>query len=138
MRRSPWFRALASLLALWFPLMAGEPGVLDPCPMHGAGAAIAAAFHRTSPAAMHHGHMHHAAARTAHATHGNAPRHDHHNCTCISCCVVSGAALRAPDAPTAQPAAVTFVAVSAVSNVASLARPAPEYSHPYTTGPPRV
>jgi hypothetical protein len=72
------------------------------------------------------------------ASHGSQPGHDHHDCTCISCCVGSVVTPPAPIAP-------TTVFVEAIRDggiahpaVASPARRAPEYSRPYTTGPPRA
>ncbi|HXT19037.1 MAG TPA: hypothetical protein VN706_25645 [Gemmatimonadaceae bacterium] len=142
MRRTPWFRALASLLAFWLPLVAGEPGVLQPCPMHGAGHAIAASMHgsmhgsmhmTSSAAAMHAHHAsHHASSNT------KQPGHNHHDCTCIDCCAVGGALLRAPDAPRVEIATLIDAPLRSVPSVESLARPAPEFARPYTTGPPRA
>jgi hypothetical protein len=121
MRQKSWFRTLATVLAVWFPLIVGEPGVLHLCPAHGGTAPVAAAM------AHHHG-----------ASHGSQPGHDHHDCTCISCCVGSVVTPPAPIAP-------TTVFVEAIRDggiahpaVASPARRAPEYSRPYTTGPPRA
>jgi hypothetical protein len=126
MRQKRWFRTVASILAVWLPLIVGEPGVVHACPAHG-GLATA-----TAAATSHH----HAAPHSA--PHGSQPGHDHHNCTCISCCVGSVVAAPAPVAPT-----TVFVAAirdSGVSHpaVASLTHQAPEYSRPYTTGPPRA
>src|SRR5262245_66353964 len=91
MRRTPWFRALATCLAVWFPLVIGEPagGVLPPCPMHDGTVAPAAS---TAPVSAH---SHHAVANAA-ASHGNhapadAPAHGHHACTCIGACTGSAA-----------------------------------------------
>jgi hypothetical protein len=134
MRRPLWFRTLASMLALWFPLVAGEPGVLHPCPTHGSGSALATSLHGAHAGAS----MHSAAHGAGHHSAPSAPGHDHHNCTCISCCTASAAALRAPDAPTIEIMTVERAASAAVPNAASLPRPAPEYARPYTTGPPRV
>lgn len=121
MRQKSWFRAVATVLAVWFPLMVGEPGVVHVCPAHGGAATATAAM------AHHHG-----------VPHGSQPGHDHHNCTCISCCVGSAVAAPTPIAPT-----TTFVdAIRDISDAypdaASVDRQAPEYSRPYTTGPPRV
>jgi len=123
MRQTRWFRAAATLLAVWFPLIVGEPGVVHACPAHGGVVAT------TSAATMPHHHG---------APHGSQPGHDHHDCTCISCCVGSVVAAPVPVAP-----ATVFVdairdAETGHPAVASLPRQAPEYSRPYTTGPPRV
>ncbi len=120
MRQKSWFRALATVLAVWLPLIVGEPGVVHACPAHG-GSAVAS----TAPMAHHHG-----------ASHGSAPGHDHHDCTCISCCVGSVVAAPAPVEPaTVFVAAIRDIGVAHPA-VASLPRQAPEYSRPYTTGPP--
>jgi len=141
MRRSPWFRALATALAVWFPLVAGEPGVLQPCPMHGAGPAVAALLRHASAPAPSHMHAQHA----EHMAHGkaqhtapdhSAPGHDHHHtCCCIGCCTAS-LALTAPRAPTGEIAAREFDLERVLPTVESLARPAPHFARPYTTGPP--
>ena len=137
MRRALWFRSLASFLAVWFPLVIGEPGVLHPCPMHGAAAAHSAAHHgAASHAAMQHGSMHDAGMRDASPAAPVAPHHSHAGCTCITCCAVSVAGVLAPDAP-----ASTIDVV--VRSVAAVSHPATELLHssathvrPYPTGPP--
>lgn len=136
MRRTSWFRALATMLALWFPLIAGEPGVLQPCPMHGAGPAIARSMGLTGSVPESMGHMHHARhAAPAHG--GHVPGHSHHRCTCVNCCA-GAALLRAADAPTLATGTVLIGSPASEASAQTLARPAPEYSRPYTTGPPRV
>jgi hypothetical protein len=127
MRNRPWFRTLASVLAIWFPLIAGEPGVLHPCPMHGAGAAVVSALTGVTTHASHH---------SAATNHHGAPSHDHHDCTCINGCSVSLTAAGAPQPATIDVALVEVRAPSALSTAPTLARPAPEYARPYTTGPP--
>jgi hypothetical protein len=132
MRRNSVFRTLATMLALWLPLVAGEPGLLHPCPMHGAGRAVAAAIRGEVPAAQAaslHGH---------HAANHQAPSHSHHDCTCIDCSTVATAAFIAPSAPAAEFTVAEYAVARSVPSVESLARPAPEYSRPYTTGPPRA
>jgi hypothetical protein len=121
MRKKSWFRALATVLAVWFPLIVGEPGVVHACPAHGGVAAAA------STMAHHHG-----------ASHDSQPGHDHHDCTCISCCVGSVVASPAPAAPATVFVAAIRDADTAHLAVASLPRQAPDYSRPFTTGPPRV
>ena len=55
MRRTWWFRPLASLLTLWFPLIVGEPSLLQPCPTHGSVVIASAGVHASAqPAAGHH------------------------------------------------------------------------------------
>lgn len=125
MRRHPLFRLLAFLPALWLPLIVGEPGLLDPCPMHGG---------------MAHHSMQHAAEDAHSAHHGHrAPMGDHkgHQCTCIGCCSVSAVLQTSTTTELALPIAVQRVA-RAVPNVESRARPAPDFSRPHTTGPPRA
>ena len=148
MRRSPLFRAMATLLALWLPLAAGEPGLLQPCPMHGAERALIASFRGATPeksAAVDHAagvHSHHqavAASGSIGSDHNPAPGHDHGNCSCIDGCTLSAAvAFVAPAAPTVEVASAVYGPAGAILSVESLARPAPEYSRPYTTGPPRA
>jgi len=147
MRRSPLFRTLATLLALWLPLVAGEPGLLQPCPMHGAERALIASFRGASseqPVAVEHAggsHRHHQAAASTSAESGQhpTPSHDHGNCSCIDGCTPgAAAAFVAPAAPSLEVATAAHVSTSAIRSVESLARPAPEYSRPYTTGPPRA
>ena len=36
MRRTSWFKPIAVLLAVWLPLIVGEPGLVHACPTHGA------------------------------------------------------------------------------------------------------
>ena len=149
MRRKAWFRSLATLLAMWLPLIAGEPGLLQPCPMHGAGRAVLASLRGEpiqagmigAPAPTHSSsHSHHAAASTSAESDRStpAPGHDHHKCTCIDGCTATAVAFVAPAVPTAEFIVAEYAAASTISGVESLARPAPEFSRPYTTGPPRA
>jgi len=135
MHRSPWFRAVAILVAVWFPLVAGEPALLQPCPMHGAGLLVAASLHHSTAPSSAHMHGHHAPQESPAPS---TPGHDHHGCTCISCCTASTAILRAPNAPTGEIALNEYVVAQTLPGVASLARPSPEFARPYTTGPPRA
>jgi hypothetical protein len=150
-RRTVWFRSLATLLAVWLPLVAGEPGLLQPCPMHGAGRAVIASLRGepiqpgmvggSAPAApaatMHAAHNHEAS--SAGADHSApASGHQHHACSCIDGCATSAVAFIAPDAPTAEFIVASYAAIRSVPSVESLPRPAPEFSRPYTTGPPRA
>ena len=137
MRRALWFRSLASFLAIWFPLVIGEPGALHPCPMHGAAGAHTAMHHAAaSHAAMNQGAMHDGMMQDASRDAPTAPHHSHAGCTCITCCAVSVAGLLAPDAP-----ASTIVVV--VRSVAVLPPAATQsvqssatHARPYPTGPP--
>lgn len=122
MRQKRWFRAVAASLALWFPLIVGEPSVIHACPEHGGVA-------QTPSAVMVHHHR---------APGDSQPSHSHHDCSCISCCVCSVAAAASPAGPTT--AFVVEIRDPSLghSPVASRAYQAPEYSRPYTTGPPRA
>jgi hypothetical protein len=122
MRQTRWFRTIATVLAVWFPLIVGEPGVVHACPAHGGAAATSVAA-----TAHHHG-----------MSHGSQPGHDHHDCTCISCCVGSVVAAPAPVAPTTVFVDAIRDIVASYPATASLSRQAAEHSRPYTTGPPRA
>ncbi len=124
-RRTPWFRSLAGMLAVWLPLLVGEPGVLHLCRSHDAApVAQASAQH---DAASHH------------ASHGpSAPGDEQQACTCIGGCVGSASAAAPSAAPITAVVVDIFDAPYPRSNAESLPRLAPEYSRPYTTGPPRV
>jgi len=132
MRRSPLFRSLATLLALWLPLIAGEPGLLHPCPMHGAGRAVVASLLGESvPTATPMSHAHHQG-------HSQSPAQNHHDCTCINCCTVTATTFVAPDVPAIEFLVAEHAADRSVPGAELLARPSPEHSRPYTTGPPRA
>jgi hypothetical protein len=150
MRRKAWFRSLATLLAMWLPLVAGEPGLLQPCPMHGAERAVIASLRGESiqsalgggAAAGAHSasHGHQAGASSAATSQESAPAqgHDHQACSCIDGCTAAAVAFVTPAAPTAEFTVAEYAAATTVPNVESLARPAPAFSRPYTTGPPRA
>lgn len=142
MRRAFWFRSVASLLALWLPLVTGEPGLLQPCEMHGAGRLVLASFGVGASAVSEHGtassHGHHAATAASDHSKGAPSDHGGHQCSCIDGCTVAGAAFVAPKAPTASVVVAEVAVARSVPTVESLARPAPEFSRPYTTGPPRA
>lgn len=139
MRRSLWFRTAASLLALWIPLITGEPGLLQPCPMHGAGQLVMASLGGHPAEHSQHAptHSHHATA-SAEQSHVPASNHNHHSCTCIDGCTVSGVAFVAPTLPVTSVASAEVNVGRSVPSVETLARPAPAFSRPYTTGPPRA
>ncbi len=143
MRRTVWFRSVASLLALWLPLIAGEPGLLQPCPMHGAGRLVLASLGVSAPVVAEHGtassHGHHAAAAASdHSSGGTPSDHGGHQCSCIHGCTVTSATFVTPAAPAVSILVGEIAIARSVPTVESLARPAPEYSRPYTTGPPRA
>lgn len=129
MRRTPWFRPLASILTLWLPLILGEPSLLQPCAMHGA--AVVAAAHVSDAPRQHAGHH-----GMADADHGSDSQHRHTNCSCIGCCTSSPAIAPSFDAPIATIVVATYPVASTPVAAAALPRPAPEYARPYTTGPP--
>jgi hypothetical protein len=142
MRRTWWFRPLATILTLWLPLIIGEPSMLQPCPTHGSVVVASAAIKTAaSSAAGHH------AGVASHAGHhiGSAPASGHdsspghqHNCSCIGCCAGSAAVVQTFDAPIASVVVATYTAAAAPVEAAALPRPAPEFARPYTTGPPRA
>ena len=158
MRRTWWFRPFAALFAAWFPLVVGEPSLLQPCPTHGAAAAVThaapsahaalaasvphsqhvqhAEHSRSSPEAAHV--EHHDAFNHGSTHHDSAPNHQHHNCTCIGCCAGSVGSVVLPSAPTATIDATVRIVATAQRSTETLPRPAPEFSRPYTTGPPRA
>jgi len=141
MRRSAWFRSLASFLALWFPLIVGEPGLLHACPTHGAASPMSASSEQATSASghgAHHAHMQHSVSQTGDHAHHSAPGHSHQGCTCIGCCSTANSALDVPHVPSIAVAVVVYRVARSVPSVESLARPAPEFSRPYTTGPPRA
>lgn len=138
MRRTWWFRPLATLLTLWFPLIVGEPSLLQPCPMHGSMFVASA----TTPAshAAHHGAAGHAAHQAAHAPasgHHSTPGH-HHICTCIGCCTSSAAVASTFEGPATTIIVATYEPVVGHATGESLYHAEPEFSRPYTTGPPRA
>ena len=163
-RRTAWFRTLATFVAAWLPLVAGEPGLLQPCEMHGAERAVIASFsgqtlarqsaHHaaagTSSAASAHGHHGSSGSAAAEMTEGTAVTSDHsapasthdqnhHNCSCIDgCCAAGAVAFVAPAPATTEFVAGSYAVVRSIPGVESFARPAPEFSRPYTTGPPRA
>lgn len=137
MRRKSWFKSLASLLAVWFPLVVGEPSLLQPCPTHGASAAVMA----TGDTAGHasHGMASHGAGVTESSTHQDGgPGNAHHDCTCIAGCCASLATAVAPYTSETFVATLEPARARPYLTADVLPRPAPEFSRPYTTGPPRA
>ena len=151
-RRKAWFRTLATLLAVWLPLVAGEPGVLQPCPMHGAERAVIATLRgqpvepgmvgETTPPEPMASHHHHPAPSSTSAganQSSSAPGHNHHTCSCIDgCSAANVAAFVVPQPPAVEFVVAAYEATRSVPTVESLARPSPDFSRPYTTGPPRA
>jgi hypothetical protein len=127
MRRKPWFKSFATLLAVWFPLVVGEPSLLQPCATHGAVQATT------------DGHGGHGAPQAEASEHDpGTPDGTHHECTCIEGCCASFAAPTAPSAPETLVAALEPDAAPQYATVEALPRPGPEFSRPYNTGPPRA
>jgi len=131
MRRALWFRSLASFLAVWFPLVIGEPGALHPCPMHGA-----EATHTMHHVAMQPGMMHHGAMDDASPSAPPAHHHDHAGCTCITCCAVSVAGLLAPEAPASTIDVVVRSVAAAMPAATQPFQSSATHVRPYPTGPP--
>jgi hypothetical protein len=85
MRRTPIFRALSALLALWFALGLVEASALHGCPMHDG---VMARASESSPAPAG-GHGAHATSGVA-ATDAPPPPHgESHPCTCLGDCGVA-------------------------------------------------
>lgn len=132
MRRTRAFRLLGGILGLWTPLITGAVSSLPSCPMHGSdmhGMADMASM----GAAMEQGAPRNDASDTQSPTH-----QQHQGCTCVCCCPVASATLRAPDGPTVDVAYVEISSAAAESNRDALLPSAPEFSRPYGRGPPRA
>jgi hypothetical protein len=131
------------VLTLWLPLIIGEPSLLQPCPMHGA-AFLAAAANGAMSSGMAHrlatgmAHEAHAVAGTPVSGHDHSSPGHHHICTCIGCCAGSPAAVPTFGTSVATIVVATYVAASEPVESAALPRPAPPFSRPFTTGPPRA
>jgi hypothetical protein len=89
-------------------------------------------------------HHHAAPSASAHADHGvagqsqdEAPGQQHH-CTCIGCCAGSPGAALAPLSQATSFVVAAYDVESRQPTAESLPRPAPAYSHPFNTGPPRA
>ena len=108
-------RVIASLLAVWFGLIAAEPAALHACQVHEA--------------------AHHAASHSMHAAHH--PERGHaHVCTCLgACCAGTVSALRT-GATAIIVAHVIATAVSLPPTAPAQRRPAPAHARPPSVGPP--
>ncbi|HEX8848861.1 MAG TPA: hypothetical protein VF761_04935 [Gemmatimonadaceae bacterium] len=129
MRRTPWTRLLAALMAVWLPVLLGEPGLLHHhCPMHDGTATAGASV---TMHGAHAGHGDHDASPESGAPHG-----EHHACTCIGACSASGATatLPAPIAASLEPIGTAHVGVPA--EYATPARPRVPFALPFPNGPP--
>src|SRR6185436_20871819 len=133
MRQKPWFKSFATLLAVWFPLVIGEPSLLQPCPTHGATVVASA----TAP--MTGGHGGHAAAaehgsnvsQAAAGQQDSSPDHSHHDCTCIGCCSASLSAITTPSGVEAFISVLEPDTSSPYLTADLLPRPGPDFSRPY-------
>lgn len=124
MRRHWLIRSLASLLAIWLPLVLGEPGLVHACPMHGGPVATVSASHHGMDAG-------------AHASHdAPAGEHGHHTCTCVNTCGATGLAVLVPERPAVPVAAAVSVAVAPQSPETTFPRLAAPYFLPFANGPP--
>lgn len=142
MRRTPLFRLLSAVLALWFALGLVESSALHVCPMHdgGAGAAVpAAAAHGAPHGASHdtgHGAAHEAAAQENGAPGASLPeRGERHACSCLGECGISVAAA----APVVRISTVPTVVADgrpAVLRSRVTVRSASSYLFPPATAPP--
>src|SRR5215467_3527091 len=129
-RRASWFRPFAALMAVWLPLFIGEPNLLSPCPTHGA----YAVSHAAAVAAHHHGH----ASMASHGASGSkqsAPSHDEKDCSCIGCCSPGVARAAVTDAAIVAMATIAYSPPPAFPSADTHAKPAPDLSRPYPTGP---
>src|SRR6185295_8893519 len=99
MRRKAWFRFVASMLAVWFPLVVGEPSLLQPCPMHSAAAVAQSSAHAMHGAAS--AHTGHQGANVSATAPDGGGTHNHQMCSCIANCCGAGSLTTAvaPRAP---------------------------------------
>lgn len=126
MRRSPLFRSLSALLALWFALGLVESAALHVCPMHdGIGA-------RAADAAM----PAHGAAHAGEAQPSETPDHgEDHLCTCMGACGVAVAVL-APEIELSEVPTVVADGRPPVLRSRVTVRSATNYLFPPATAPP--
>jgi len=134
MRRAPWFQPFAVVIGLWFALFIGEPSLVSPCAMHGA-----FAMHGEAHASAAHG-GHHGASVDSHHTAppDDAPAPEHHSCSCIGTCTAGAAAVVAVQPSIVDFGVTTYAHVDEYPSVGLSPTQPPEFSRPYTTGPPRV
>jgi hypothetical protein len=128
MRRAPWFQPFAVVIGLWFALFIGEPSLVSPCAMHGA----FASHHQTHASASH------GTAAAHHAAPTDAPAPEQHTCSCIGTCTAGTAAVIAVEPSIVDFGVTTYAHVDEYPSVGLRPTQPPEFSRPYTTGPPRV
>jgi hypothetical protein len=142
--RRHWLSPIAApAMALWVALVVGEPGIVDPCPVHGNVASAAGVASETAPPADAHAAAHATAPAVAGGgAHGGvphsapAPQHQHKDCNCLGCCTGGVVAAILPT--------IQVVAFTATISEPEFGRPpveirarvAPAHTLPYTTGPP--
>jgi hypothetical protein len=131
MRRALWFQPFAVVIGLWFALFIGEPSLVSPCAMHGAFAMHdAVAMHGASHASAEHAGHHSAPA--------DSPAPEKHTCSCIGGCTAGTAAVIATTPSIVDYGVQTYAQVDEYPSVGLRPTQPPEFSRPYTTGPPRV
>ncbi|HEX6058357.1 MAG TPA: hypothetical protein VFZ11_05010 [Gemmatimonadaceae bacterium] len=147
MRRTPLFRLLSAVLAIWFALGLVESSALHVCPMHdgGAGAAVpAGAVHGAEHGAAHgagHGAAHGVVADGAAAREDGAPgaplpeRAERHACSCLGECGL-GVATAAPLVRIATVPTVVADGRPAVLRSRITVRSASSHLFPPATAPP--
>jgi hypothetical protein len=134
MRRAPWFSPFAVVIGLWFALFIGEPSLVSPCAMHGAFAS-----HGQAQGHAHGSAMAHSASTSAHhAAPSDAPAPEKHDCSCIGSCTAGAAAVVAVQPSIADFGVGTYAHVDEYPSAGLRPTQPPEFSRPYTTGPPRA
>lgn len=133
MRRALWFQPFAVVIGLWFALFIGEPSLVSPCAMHGAFASNGSA-----PASASHGGHQAASVDRHHVAPTDAPAPEQHKCSCIGSCTAGAAAIVAVQPTIVDFGVATYAHVDEYPSVGLRPTQPPEFSRPYTTGPPRV
>ena len=141
MSRPVWSRLLSALFALWFTLLAVEPGPLGSCPMHGghhampAGVAGTHAAHGDRTAGDHAEHLARHATRAADAAVPERPDPAAHRCTCLGDCAGMAAAPALPVRPSG--AIPPAIASASTPEPATPIHPvAVDRRLPFANGPP--
>ena len=119
MRRTPWSRAFAVLMAVWLAVSLAEPAILHACPVHGGIGAEAS--HAAMPHAMHHPVRHEDQAR--------------HLCSCIGACC-SAAPIGLATAPISVASSAIVVTTDALLPEYSPSGASAEHVLPFANGPP--
>ena len=142
MRRTRFFRGLASIFAVWLAICMAEPMQLHTCVMHG-GLAMAGSMHGMSAASMDSNAMLHGSSDGANAA-ASSGRHDHHGnrtddqsnqCTCLGDC--SGG--KTPVVLAAAPVVLATLQIGVPTLVFSYVSPSvrsPQFVLPFPNGPP--